>query len=61
MHAMESDGTPTHNASFARIAIPRSVKNGRSPSGDTAIGRHGKKYRVLSIGARSAGCPAIQR
>src|SRR6476661_4260227 len=46
-------GLQTHRISLASTASPRGEKN-RAPMGDTAIGRHGKKYRVVSHGDRIA-------
>jgi len=36
------------------ICTPRRVKNLRTPMGETSMGRHGKKYRVLLNGANRA-------
>src|SRR5205823_9601327 len=35
-------------------AAPRPLKNGPTPIGETLMGRHGKKYRVVSNGEKNA-------
>ena len=47
-------GTQTHTISLRSTAQPRAVKKAPTPMGATLIGRHGKKSRVLSNGAKSA-------
>jgi len=47
-------GSHTHLSSLRMICTPLVEKNLRTPIGETSIGRHGKKYRVLLKGAHSA-------
>lgn len=47
-------GIPIHNASFFSTSSPLSEKNLAAPMGETAIGRHGKKYLVSSKGEKKA-------
>jgi hypothetical protein len=41
--ANSADGSHTHTSSLASTRTPRAVKNARTPSGETSIGRIGKK------------------
>ena len=47
-------GSHTHWSSLHMICTPRREKNLRTLMGETSMGRHGKKYRVLLNGANRA-------
>src|SRR6185295_7733442 len=51
--AIIADGSQIHRASLTRTRSPRGEKK-PTPIGETWIGRHGKKYRWLLNGAKSA-------
>src|SRR5512143_3768023 len=50
----EQSRDPTQTNSVISTVSPRCVKNLCGSSGDTSMGRNGKKYRVLSNGAKKA-------
>jgi len=49
-----SEGSQMKKNSFNSTAIPHSEKNARIESGETSIGRKGRKYRFSLKGARNA-------
>src|SRR5262245_57359233 len=47
-------GSHTHLSSLTRMRRPQAEKNRPMSIGETSIGRHGKKYRLLVTGANRA-------
>jgi len=47
-------GSHTHRSSLRMICAPLLEKNRRTLTGETSIGRHGKKYLTLLNGANRA-------
>ena len=47
-------GNPIQIASFCRMPKPRSVKNREATTGETRMGRQGRKWRALSKGEKKA-------
>src|SRR5258708_11552020 len=52
--ASKPAGIQIQRSSFCRTAKPRSLKKRVTEIGETTIGRHGRKYRVLSNGEKNA-------
>src|SRR5258708_445682 len=52
--ASKPAGIQIHRSSLCSTATPRSLKKRVTEIGETAIGRHGRKYRVLSNGEKNA-------
>ena len=52
--ANSNAGSQIHSSSVCRIANPCGVKKRVTAIGETRIGLHGRKYRVLSKGEKNA-------
>jgi hypothetical protein len=51
---MMKEGSHTHRSSLLITAKPHRLKNEATPTGETTMGRHGKKYLVISKGDNKA-------